>query len=259
VSRWALVAILVWAAVVPAASIVALMRLDDRTREVASRTEELGDELRETLQDLRQDLDAARSSVEDITGQLPPDVPTIITDVRDSVVTIEVSRGLGSGFAIEADNVPLGYESAILTSAHVVRPAIRDPDVPILVSQGARYMRARLGEADPANDLALLFVPRSVPVLTWATETGNDARVGDLVVAVGSPFGLEGSTTVGVISEFYPRLIQTDAAINPGNSGGPLLDRYGEVLGVNTFGLRGAENLNFAFRIERACEQLLRC
>jgi S1-C subfamily serine protease len=259
VSKLGLVAILLWAALVPAASIVALVRLDERTREVAVQTEELHDEIQEGLQDLRQDLDATRASVAEITGQLPPDVPAIITDVRDSVVTIEVGRGLGSGFAIEADKIPLGYETAILTSAHVVRPSIRDPRVPILVTQGAQVMRARLGEADSANDLALLFVPRAVPVLTWATMTGNDALVGDLVVAVGSPFGLEGSTTVGVISEIYPRLIQTDAAINPGNSGGPLLDRYGEVLGVNTFGLRGAENLNFAFRIERACEQLLRC
>jgi S1-C subfamily serine protease len=88
-----------------------------------------------------------------------------------------------------------------------------------------------------------------------------DARaglVGDKVYAVGSPSGLQGTFTVGILSNVYPDAYQTDAAINPGNSGGPLLDSRGRVLGVNTWAIDG-EGLNIAIRTELFCEAIFEC
>src|SRR6266545_721813 len=94
-----------------------------------------------------------------------------------------------------------------------------------------------------------------------ASDVGHDPSVGHFAVAIGSPYGLEGTTTSGIISQLYsqfPALIQTDAAMNPGNSGGPLINRYGEVLGINSFALSG-EGLNFASAIDNTCARLIQC
>jgi hypothetical protein len=228
----------------------------------ADRADRLEAELGRARADLaavHDDLDAIRAQLADITGKLPPDVAALVEKVRRSVVTVEVAGGVGAGFAIEVEELPEGYRTAVLTSEHVVHEATLDRGLPVRVTVGTRTYRARLGEWDRANDLALLFVPAELPPLPMASEQGHEADVGDFVVAIGSPFGLELSTTVGVISKLFARVIQTDAAINPGNSGGPLLNRFGEVLGINTFTLRGARGLGFALRIERVCEELVRC
>jgi serine protease Do len=112
---------------------------------------------------------------------------------------------------------------------------------------------------DEENDLALLFVKDAVPPLDWPRLVAEYPKVGDFVMAIGSPFGLEGAATTGIVSKVEPDLIQTDAAINPGNSGGPLVNRLGEVIGVNAFGLAGGENVNFAVRIDLICREILDC
>lgn len=124
----------------------------------------------------------------------------------------------------------------------------------VSVSVGDTVDAARLSNWDGRNDLALLFIRRSLPAL----EEGRVPAAGDPVVAIGSPFGLAGSVTTGVVSNVYARYLQTDAAINPGNSGGPLLDRDGRVVGVNTLGGL-AEGTNFSVRTKVWCLQLLRC
>src|SRR5205823_13608232 len=85
----------------------------------------------------------------------------------------------------------------------------------------------------------------------------NTPRPGDQLLLIGSPYGLEGTVTTGIVSRVTKRLIQTDAAANPGNSGGPAIDRQGHVVGVLVSG--GGENLNFAVPIGRACIQLRAC
>lgn len=228
----------------------------------ADRADRLARELQRARADLalvQDDLDAIRRQIADITGKLPPDVAALVEKVRRSVVTVQVAGGVGAGFAIEVEKPPEGYRTALLTSEHVVHQATVDRNLPVRVTVGTRTFRARLGEWDRANDLAVLFVTAQLPPLPMASEAGHQPEVGDFVVAIGSPFGLELSTTVGVISKLFARVIQTDAAINPGNSGGPLLNRFGEVLGINTFTLRGARGLGFALRIERVCEELVRC
>jgi len=137
-------------------------------------------------------------------------------------------RGVGSGFILSAD----GY---VLTNAHVVQGA----DEVIVTLTDKRELKAKLIGADQRSDVAVVKVEASgLPVVKVGDS--NKARVGEWVMAIGSPFGLENTVTAGIISakqrdtgDLLP-LIQTDVAINPGNSGGPLVNLRGEVIGINS-------------------------
>lgn len=212
------------------------------------------------LADLDDSLADLQAEATQIARRLPVDVPALVNRVNDSIVTVEVlGGGQGSGFVLETEAIPSGYGSAIVTAYHVIDVAVRRSRVPILIYQGPRSMRAELGGWDRRNDLAVLFIESELPALAWSAEPTEEPAIGDIAISVGSPFGLQGSATVGVISKVLARLIQTDAAVNPGASGGPLLNGLGDVIGVNSFALSRAENLNFAVRIERICDRALDC
>ena len=142
-----------------------------------------------------------------------------------------VERGEGSGVLVTAD----GY---ILTNAHVVDGA---REVHVRLSD-RREMRARVVGADPKTDLAVIKVDATgLPAARLADSTA--VRVGDYALAIGNPFGLGQTVTLGIVSAVgrggmgiadYEDFIQTDAAINPGNSGGALIDTAGDVIGINT-------------------------
>jgi serine protease Do len=161
----------------------------------------------------------------------------------------EVPRGLGSGFVISAD----GY---VMTNAHVVDGA----DEIIVTLPDRREFKGKLIGADRRTDVALVKV--DVTGLT-AVRVGdpNRLKVGEWVLAIGSPFGLDNSVTAGIVSakgretgEFLP-FIQTDVAVNPGNSGGPLINMRGEVIGINSqiFTTSGGYNgISFAIPIDEA-------
>ncbi len=160
-------------------------------------------------------------------------------------------RGQGSGFILREDGV-------ILTNAHVVDGA---DEVTVKLSD-KREFRAKVVGADKATDVAVLKVEaRGLPVV----KVGDSARsrVGEWVLAIGSPFGFESSATAGIISalsralpdENYVPFIQTDVAVNPGNSGGPLFNMAGEVIGINSqiySRSGGYQGLSFAIPIEVA-------
>jgi serine protease Do len=141
------------------------------------------------------------------------------------------AMGQGSGFVIDAS----GY---IVTNFHVAGQATQ---IKVTLPDGTE-LPAKLVGGDQRTDLALLKVesPRPLPTVNFAT--GAEPRVGDVVIAVGNPFGLSATVTSGIISAHgrdlgsgpYDDFLQTDAAINPGNSGGPLFDMAGNVVGVNT-------------------------
>jgi serine protease Do len=140
------------------------------------------------------------------------------------------SRGLGSGFVVDADGV-------ILTNAHVVDGA----DEVTVKFQNQREYTAKVLGVDKATDVAVLRVDaHDLPTVTTGDST--KARVGEWVVAIGAPFGLDNTVTSGIISaksrslpgESIVPFIQTDAAVNPGNSGGPLFNLKGEVIGINS-------------------------
>lgn len=168
----------------------------------------------------------------------------IVKRVGPSVVTIKTTKPSGtfsgSGFIVD----PSG---TIVTNLHVIEGGTA---VAVKVANGDVYDQVRVRAFDQRKDLAVIQISAfGLPVI----EFGNSDSVqpGQPVVLIGNPLGLEGSVSTGVVSGVRAledagfRVIQTDAAANPGNSGGPLLDAAGRVIGVLTFKLRGAENLNF--------------
>jgi len=168
-------------------------------------------------------------------------------------------RAQGSGFIVSADGI-------ILTNAHVVRDAT---DVTVKLTD-RREFQAKVVGSDARTDVAVLKIDaRNLPVLPLGST--RDMKVGEWVLAIGSPFGFENSVTAGVVSakgrslpddSFVP-FIQTDVAVNPGNSGGPLLNTRGEVVGINSqiySRSGGYQGLSFAIPIElatRVKEQIL--
>ncbi len=213
---------------------------------------------RSDLSNQQRNLGAVTRKLNELEGELPPNVPTIVEQVKDSIFTVRTGTFLGTGFVVRI-NPPKGYQTGIVTNAHVVEPAIRDPSTPIFASHGSKRVRAKLWSWDAKNDLALLFVKDSYTPLPWRDDRLHNPQVGDFVLAIGSPYGLETSSTTGVISKITKRFIQTDAAVNPGNSGGPLVNRYGAVVGVVSYTLSLAQNINFAVPIEATCQKVLDC
>ncbi len=138
---------------------------------------------------------------------------------------------LGSGFVVSAEGV-------VVTNNHVIE---RADAIEVILQNGQRYEAVVVGR-DPATDIAVLRVQPRQQLASLRFGNSDQARVGDIVLAIGNPFGLGGSLSVGVVSARnrgigagrYDDFIQTDAAINRGNSGGPLFNTNGEVIGVNT-------------------------
>jgi putative serine protease PepD len=154
-----------------------------------------------------------------------------------AVVSVRSSQGTGTGFLIDRDGT-------LVTNDHVVGS---DSSVTVRFGTDGALLNARVLGTDPSSDLAVLkidsgSVPKGVKPLSFADSRG--VRVGDEVVAIGNPFGLDRTETEGIVSALgrtiqapnnfsINNVIQTDAAINPGNSGGPLLDDAAHVVGVN--------------------------
>lgn len=158
-------------------------------------------------------------------------------------------RSLGSGFIIGKD----GY---IVTNNHVIENA---DQIKVILKDGKEYDATIIGR-DPSTDLALIKIKpeKELPVLEFGSS--EKLKVGEWVVAIGSPFGLAHTVTAGIVSAKgrvigsgpYDDFIQTDASINPGNSGGPLLDMDGMVIGINTAIVAGGQGIGFAIPIDLA-------
>ncbi|HVP82356.1 MAG TPA: trypsin-like peptidase domain-containing protein [Nitrososphaeraceae archaeon] len=184
-------------------------------------------------------------------------IQDLFSQTSKSVVQITVidplsnaQQGLGSGFLYDKD----GH---IITNNHVVTFNEGNNNYLVTFSNGNSYQAKLIGH-DPYSDLAVLKLSDPIDIVLSPIPLGNSSslRVGDTVAAIGNPFGLSGSLTVGVVSGLgrllptsdgsnspfsqfamnfnIPDIIQTDAAINPGNSGGPLLNLKGEVIGINS-------------------------
>ena len=159
-------------------------------------------------------------------------------------------RSLGSGFILSAD----GY---ILTNEHVVSGA---EEVKVRLTD-QRVFSGKVVGADPKTDVAVVKIETEEPLPVVVLGDSDHLKVGQWALAIGNPFGLDSTLTVGVISatgrtdigiEDYENFVQTDASINPGNSGGPLLNIYGEVVGVNTAIVASGQGIGFAIPINLA-------
>jgi S1-C subfamily serine protease len=168
-------------------------------------------------------------------------------------------QGTGSGFIISSNGT-------IVTNTHVVGTS---QEVRITFQDG-RSVQGRVQGTDPLTDIAVVQLdpadlgPDPLPTVTLGDS--DQVQSGDWAIAIGNPLGLDSSITAGIISavdrssgevgarDKRVNFIQTDAAINPGNSGGPLLDAYGQVIGVNTAIIQGANSVGFAIPINRAME-----
>ncbi len=158
----------------------------------------------------------------------------------------ETTQGMGSGFIISKD----GY---ILTNEHVVSGATK---IEVVLTQGSKRVPAKLMGSDAELDLAVLKIDAGSNLPYLELGDSDKVKVGDWVIAIGNPYGLEHTVTVGVISakgrpiaiqnRNYKNLLQTDASINPGNSGGPLLNMKGQVVGINTAVNASAQGIGFA-------------
>lgn len=159
-------------------------------------------------------------------------------------------ESLGSGVIID----PAG---TIVTNEHVIRGA---SEIHVVLADG-RQLDAEVVGSDADNDLAVLRI-RAADPLPWARlGTSSDLMIGETVVAIGSPFGLQKTVTAGVVSargrsfradgKVFNDFVQTDASINPGNSGGPLLNLDGEVIGINTAIFASAQGIGFAIPADK--------
>ncbi|MCL5421136.1 MAG: DegQ family serine endoprotease [Nitrospirae bacterium] len=163
-------------------------------------------------------------------------------------------KGLGSGFIINKE----GY---IVTNNHVVQKA---KDITVILHNKEQYPAKVIG-TDPKTDIALIKVEAKKDFIIAPLGDSDTLRDGESVIAIGNPFGLAETVTSGIVSAKgrtigagpYDDFIQTDASINPGNSGGPLINYYGEVVGINTAIVAAGQGIGFAVPINMAKEILV--
>jgi S1-C subfamily serine protease len=176
------------------------------------------------------------AALEEPTGQ----IAQVADAVLPSVVRIDVESTVGGfGAAGQGSGVIYSSDGYIVTNDHVIEGASQ---IVVTLADGSTYEAELVGSAAPRVDIAVLKIDaQELPAATFGSTTG--LHVGDLAVAIGSPFGLDATVTAGVVSALhrttpdgvgYPDAIQTDAPINPGNSGGALAGASGEVIGINT-------------------------
>ncbi|MEH1128648.1 S1C family serine protease [Micromonospora sp. CPCC 206061] len=208
---------------------------------------------------------AGASTAPPTSNAVPSDLVGAAAIALPGVVSVRVGNAGGSGFVVDD-------QGHIITNNHVVAGG---GNVSV-VGQDGRRLPAEVVGRDPDSDIAVLRVTPTSALRPLALVQAGATDVGEPVLAVGSPLGLSGTVTAGIVSALDRRVrlgdtgarqsaIQTDASINPGNSGGPLVNAQGEVIGVNTAiaTLEGSGNIGIGFaipieRAQQAAERIIR-
>jgi S1-C subfamily serine protease len=181
-------------------------------------------------------------------------VAPLAARILRSVFRVQTSSGwFGTGWAAWTTD----SQTYVITANHVVA---HQNGGSVTLERGSGSWAGEIIRTDPRNDLALIRMdghPRGAAPLWQSPKRFGKPEPGDLLLLAGSPYGLDGTVTTGIVSRVTSKVIQTDAAANPGNSGGPAVDKQGHVVGVLLAG--GGENLNFAAPIARACDRLRDC
>ncbi|MBI3623041.1 trypsin-like peptidase domain-containing protein [Candidatus Pacearchaeota archaeon] len=218
--------------------------------DIVSKTQ---DTLSETQKSLLSINESVKSQISSLKASVDDDFSGIIEQAVPAVVTIRTDVAQGTGFLITND----GY---IVTNAHVLSGARRVS----AITSNQESINAEFIGYDSDLDIALLKIPGNYEKLKL--DNSDNVQVGEKVIAIGNPLGLQFSVSQGIVSGIHRQgsnglnlYIQTDAALNPGNSGGPLINKAGKVIGINNFKIGGGENLGFALEsnsIKEAVNQI---
>ncbi|HEX9099563.1 MAG TPA: trypsin-like peptidase domain-containing protein [Candidatus Dormibacteraeota bacterium] len=208
----------------------------------------------------RQSVEGLRAEVQTLQAKVDaqPDWTSIARNAEPSVFTIETDYGLGSGWVARAG----AGGSEVVTNFHVIADAWSAGVVTVDVRQGDRSLKGTIARVDPNDDLAVIHVGQILPVLLTAPGRPVLAQA---VMVIGSPLGLGGSVSAGVISGFRSLegsdYVQFSAPISPGNSGGPVVDARGRVVAVASakFEGSGIEALSLGIPVQTACSALVAC
>ena len=195
----------------------------------------------------------------------PPNLSQLITHVQKSTMVVTCGNSQGSGWVIslgevldtadpETKQIDKLYPGSVITNYHVIKDCVGNRRA-VTTSNGTTEYEAILFSTDKANDLAIVSTKLVLPAL----EISDEPAPGWWTMALGSPFGIEKSVSIGNVMNVLENQIISTAPINPGNSGGPLVNSFGQVLGTNTWKLKGADGFNVAMSVNLLCEVLVAC
>ncbi len=195
----------------------------------------------------------------------PPNLSQLISHVQKSTMVVTCGDSQGSGWVIalgdvidtadeETKKIDKMYPGSVITNYHVIEDCVGDR-LAVTTSNGKKEYEAILFSTDQENDLAIVSTKLVLPAL----EISKSPSPGWWSMALGSPFGLEKSISIGNVMNILENQIVSTAPINPGNSGGPLVNSFGEVMGTNTWKLKGADGFNVAKSASLLCEALVNC
>jgi hypothetical protein len=195
----------------------------------------------------------------------PPNLSQLISHVQKSTMVVTCGDSQGSGWVIalgdvidtadeETKKIDKMYPGSVITNYHVIEDCVGDR-LAVTTSNGKKEYEAILFSTDQENDLAIVSTKLVLPAL----EISKSPSPGWWSMALGSPFGLEKSISIGNVMNILENQIVSTAPINPGNSGGPLVNSFGEVMGTNTWKLKGADGFNVAKSASLLCDALVDC
>lgn len=183
----------------------------------------------------------------------------LLPKTEKTVYQIICKDFIGSGFGVDIQLSPAqkaeGYSGAVITNHHVIADCTFK-GTEITVSQKNRNLGGKVWAWDKDSDLALLLTQGVVSQLPVASSKPSR---GDFVMALGSPYGIEGSISTGIVSNLDEDTILTDAAVDPGNSGCPLVNSKGQLVGINAWGWEGSKGNSHAIKPGLVCRKILIC